>query len=155
MEEIKSSLNNYYKSINTFKNIHSEIKSVEFIDILNDTSRSKVIINNIEYTYSVLGRFDSSTNFWEWGWAFEISKNKTYDIRFILQFGLDLEIEDKSQKIFKDILINSKIKIENLINLDIILAYSLFLLKSSKFLFVYKIKESDTINKYIALQKLN
>ena len=153
MEEIKSSLNNYYKSINTFKNIHSEIKSVEFKDILNDTSRSIIIINNIEYTYSVLGRFDSSTNFWEWGWAFETSKNKTYDTRTFLHFSL--EIEDTSQKIFKDILINSKIKIENLINLDIILAYSLYLLKSSKYLFVYKIKESNTINKYIALQKLN
>jgi hypothetical protein len=153
MEEIKSSLNNYYKSINTFKNIYSEIKSVEFIDNSNDTSRNKIIINKIEYTYSVLGRFDSSTNFWEWGWAFETSKNKTYDTRLFLQFSL--EIEDVSQKIFKDILINSKIKIDNIINLDIILAYSLFLLKQYKYLFVYKIKESNTINKYIALQKLN
>jgi len=78
MEEIKSSLNNYYKSISLFKNIHSEIKSVEFIDNSSDISRNKIIINKIEYAYSVLGRFDSSTNFWEWGWSFETSKNKTY-----------------------------------------------------------------------------
>ena len=155
MEEIKSSLNNYYKSISLFKNIHSEIKSVEFIDNSSDISRNKIIINKIEYAYSVLGRFDSSTNFWEWGWSFETSKNKTYDTRLILQFGLDLEIDNISQKIFKDILINSKIKIENFINLDIVLALSLFLLTTKNYKFIYKIKESNTINKYISLQKLN
>lgn len=144
---------NYYNSIDKFNIAHPKIKNIKFIDSLNDTSRSKVIINDTEYIYSVLGRFDSSNNLWEWGWCFENIKNKIYDTRNFLNYGLDITNDD--DKIIKNILINSKIKITENINLDFILSLSLVLLTSKKYLYIDKIIESKTITKYIILKKLD
>lgn len=150
MATIKDSLILYYTSCNDFSIIYPKFTSVKFIDHSSDTVKNEIIINNDKYTYSVLGRFDSSTNFWEWGWSYETIKNKTYDTRGFLNFGLDVP-----DTIIKNILINSKIKITEKINLDIILALSLMLLYSVNYKYIHTIKESDTINKYIALKKLN
>ena len=147
MDTIKDSLNYYYATCNEFNNKYNKITSVKFIDSSSDTTRNKIIINNTEYAYSVIGKFDSSTNFWQWGWSFEYIKNKTYDTRNFLNFGLDVNDE-----LIKNILINSIIKINENINLDIILALSLMLLTSYKYKYIYSIKESDTITKYIALK---
>ena len=142
---------NYYNSIDKFNIAYPKITNIKFIDSSNDTNRSKIIINNTEYFYSVLGRFDSSNNFWEWGWSFENIKNKIYDTRNFLNYGLD--ITDYDEIIIKNILINSKIKITENINLDFILALSLVLLEPRKYLYIHKIIESKTITKYIILKK--
>lgn len=143
----------YYDSIDKYNIIHRQIKNIKFIDSVNDSNNSKIIIDNIEYTYSILGRFDSSNNFWEWGWSFESIKNKIYDIQTFLKYGLD--ITDDENKLIKDILINSKIKITENINLDIILGISITLLKTQKYIYIHNIKESGTITKYIVLKKLD
>jgi len=153
MDTIKDNLIIYYKTKYAFNDIYSKITSIKFIDSTADMQRNKIIINNDEYIYSVIGRFDSSTNFWEWGWSFETIKNKTYDTIGFLFYGI--ELNDPNDKIIKDILINSKIKINENINLDIILALSLSLLLTHNYIFLYKITESDTITKYISLKKLN
>jgi hypothetical protein len=150
MELIQNSLILYYRTITKFNNDFSKITSVKFIDSVSDTNRSKIIINNVDYKYSIIGRFDSSTNFWEWGWSFETIKNKIYDTRNFLIYGL--EHSQNEDTLIKDILINSKIKINDDINLDIILGLSLYLLTTKKYIYTFKIKESDTITKYIALQ---
>jgi len=150
MEIIKDSLILYYKYINIFNINYSKITSTKFIDVYSDTERNKVIINKDEFNYSVIGRYDSSNNFWEWGWSFETVKNKIYDTKGFLFYAIDET--DKDNTLIKDILINSKIKINENINLDIILAISLRLLHINKYLFIHKIQESDTITKYIALK---
>ena len=150
MEIIKDSLILYYKYINIFNINYPKITSTKFIDVYSDTERNKVIINKDEFNYSVIGRFDSSTNFWEWGWSFETIKNKIYDTKGFLFYAIDET--DKDNTLIKDILINSKIKINENINLDIILAISLRLLNINNYLFIHKIQESDTITKYIALK---
>jgi hypothetical protein len=150
MEIIKDSLILYYKYINIFNINYPKITSTKFIDVYSDNDRNKVIINKDEFNYSVIGRYDSSTNFWEWGWSFETVKNKIYDTKGFLFYAIDET--DKDNTLIKDILINSKIKINENINLDIILAVSLRLLHINKYLFIHKIQESDTITKYIALK---
>jgi hypothetical protein len=52
----------------------------------------------------------------------------------------------------KNILINSKIKITNKINIDIILAYTLRFLSSFGFSYIYEFKESNNISKYFILK---
>jgi|UniRef100_A0A6C0GZY8 hypothetical protein len=150
MEEIKKSLIYYDKSRYEFDLLYPKIKSIKFIDDKSDLKESIIIINNDEYNYNIIGKFDISTNFWEWGWSFERIKNKIYRIRSFLNYGLD--IFDSENDIIKNILINARIKIDNPLNLDILLALTLRFLITEKFSYIFKIKESDNIYKYYILR---
>ena len=80
-------------------------------------------------------------------------KNKTYYLRELFLYGI--EINDKNEKFYKNILINSKIKITHLINIDIILGYTIGVLNSFGFLFIYQLKLSPTITKYYILKPIS
>ena len=89
MDIIKQSLINYDKMSYNLSNKYKSIKSIKFNDENADLENSSVIINGDKYIYNVLGRIDSSTNFWEWGWSFEKIKNKTYDLRLLFTYGIE------------------------------------------------------------------
>lgn len=152
MEYIKDSLILYDKSNFEFEITYPKINSIKFDDDKSDLKRSKIIINNDKYYYNIIGRFDNSTNFWEWAWAFEKIKNKVYDIDDLLNYSR--EIFDDEYDIYKNILINTKIKISNKINLDIILAITLRFLIEKKYLFILKLKDSVNIERYLILKKI-
>lgn len=149
MDIIKQSIINYDKMLYNLSNKYKTIKSIKFIDETSDLQSSTVNINGDKYVYNVLGRFDNSTNFWEWGWSFEKIKNKTYDLRQLFLYGI--ENYDDDYKIFRDILINSRIKIDNNLNLDVILGISLSFLNEADYQYIIKIEESSTITKYIII----
>lgn len=149
MDIIKESIINYDKMLFNLSNKYKIIKSIKFIDETSDLQSSYIIINGDKYDYNVLGRFDNSTNFWEWGWSFEKIKNKTYDLRLLFTYGI--ENYDEDYKILRDILINSRIKIESNLNLDIILAISFSFLKGMDYTYILKINESPTISKFIII----
>ena len=149
MDIIKQSIIYYDKMLYNLSNKYKNINSIKFLDESSDLQNSVAIINGDKYTYNVLGRFDNSTNFWEWGWSFEKIKNKTYDLRLLFTYGI--ENYDDDYKILRDILINSRIKIENNLNLDIILGLSLSFLNETDYQYILKIEESSTITKYIII----
>jgi hypothetical protein len=149
MDIIKQSIINYDKMLYNLSNKYKSIKSIKFIDETSDLQNSVVIINGDKFNYNVLGRFDNSTNFWEWGWSFEKIKNKTYDLRQLFLYGI--ENYDDDYKILRDILINSRIKIDNKLNLEIILGISLSFLNEADYQYILKIDESSTITKFIII----
>jgi hypothetical protein len=151
MEGIKESLLTYDQSKNKFNELYPKVSSIKFEDDPSDLNNSYVYINKDKYIYCVLGRFDNSTNFWEWGWSYEITKNKVYATRVFLNYGIDNFDEDFS--LTRKIIVNSKIKIEEKFNLDIILAISLRFLHKFGFGVIYNIKESPNIDKYIILKE--
>lgn len=149
MDIIKQSLINYDKMLYNLSNKYKNIKSIKFLDETSDLQNSVVIINGDKYEYNILGRFDNSTNFWEWGWSFEKVKNKTYDLRQLFLYGI--ENYDDDYKVLRDILINARIKIDNNLNLDIIFGISLSFLNIADYQYIIKIEESSTISKYIII----
>jgi len=152
MDILQSSIKQYYQRIYNYNELFKKITSVRFEDSPSDTKRCKIIINDMIFEYQTLGRFDESTNFWEWGWLFENIKNKVYDTRTFFKYATDLYEENS---LIKNILLNAKIKIKDELNLFIILGISLTLLEPYfNYKLIYKIKESDTISKYIILRAI-
>jgi hypothetical protein len=151
MDILKDALIKYYNMSYNYNLVFKEKNNIKFEDSTSDFSRSKVIINNIPYEYQTLGRFDESTNFWEWGWSFETIKNRIYDTREIFLYAIN--IHEEENKILKNILLNARIKNKNDINIEFILGLSLLYLSTFNYNLIYKVTESDTISKYIILRK--
>ena len=152
MEYIKDSLIFYDKSRFEFDLLYPKITSIKFDDDKSDLKKSKVIINNDTYYYNVIGRFDNFTNFWEWSWSFEKIKNKIYDIDDLLNYAR--ELFDDEYDIYRNILINTKIKINEKINLDIILAITIRFMMTKKYVYILKLKDTNNIDKYIIVKKI-
>lgn len=150
MDAIKKSLIIYYKYKYKFEKLFPKISSIKYDDDKSDLIESIVIINNTKFNYCILGRFDKSTNFWEWGWSFERVKNKTYAIRDFLNYGL--ENYDDEFEIIRQMIINSKFKIDEKFNLDIILAISARFIFKSGYIYIHEIKESNNISKFMILK---
>jgi hypothetical protein len=153
MEYIKNSIIAYDLLTNQFNELYPKINSVKFEDSTSDLTESYIYINNDKFTYNIVGSFDNTTNIWEWGWVNEDIKNKIYYLRELFLYGI--EINDKNEKFYKNILINSKIKITHLINIDIILGYTIGVLNTFGFIFIYQLKLSPTITKYYILKPIS
>jgi hypothetical protein len=152
MEDIKKNIIYYDYYRYDFDLKYPKIKSVVFDDSTTDLTESIVTINDNQFVYNIIGRFDKSTNIWEWSWVNEDIKNKFYYIRELFHYGIDTD--NNNLKLFKNILVNSKIKINNNINLDIILAVTAGFLYSYGFKYIYPIKENENIIKYLILKPI-
>lgn len=88
--------------------------------------------------YEILCKIDDLNNIITWSWALpEITKNKSYISRQLLNYGLDLS--DNNLNELKSILVNSKIKYENFNSLNILLKIFIFLTKKEG----YKIYDNN------------
>jgi hypothetical protein len=151
MEDLDKIIIHYDKSKDKFNTEFSKINSIKFKDSNVDLKSSLIIINDIPFEYNIIGKHDTNTNIWEWGWVNEYVKNKIYYTSGLLKYSIDV-IEEKDALI-KNILINSKILITNKINIDIILAITLRFLSSYGFEYIHSVKESNNIFKYYILKK--
>ena len=79
-------------------------------------------------------------------------KNKTYNIRELFFYGLDNY--DENFKIINNIFTNSKIKIDNKLNIDILLAITLRFLAGRGFKYFYSTKDNNNITKYYILKEV-
>lgn len=87
---------------------------------------------------NLLGLFDSNSKVWIWPWALpSFSMEETKDSREILNYGLTLEPSTNSRIHYyiKPHLVNSRLRFDNDIFIDIQLSLSLYINK--KALFVY------------------
>ncbi len=112
-------------------------KNIEF------KNNDEIIFNNddetINTTYEILGYFDRKTNIWIWGWVLNENTASTEISKNLLNYGLKLgpERQEIPEHFFiKSLLVNSRILIDDEIQLDINIAIYSYLLKG-KFSFIY------------------
>ncbi len=134
IETIQNMYNYYDINIEKFSKYFRYDSTIEIKEIFskNDTEYNKIEIfkNNKKimiYSWSLLGKYNIKDNIWKWGWSLPISKNQTFFIKKIFDYGYNIIDNNNTTNILKDLLINSIIKINNI---DFILALSLYITKN-------------------------
>ena len=98
------------------------------------------------------------TGIWIWGWVLSYLNHKDISLcKFLLEYGLKLEPETTTQEhlMIKGILVNSRIKIDEIVQLDINLAIYAYLLRDKiKFIYPSKIFTDQTNTKYVTFYYL-
>lgn len=95
--------------------------------------------------YNMLGLFDSSTNIWIWGWMIpNYLNNEIIYVKKLLDYGIKINIETIDENTIdrlylKTQLTNSRFLLENVLQLELHLAISSYLLKEN-FDFIYSKK---------------
>jgi len=111
------------------------------INILNDKNQIKFIFDNYyeDFNCELLGYFDNQNHIWIYSWVLtNIESFLTKTSKELLEYGLKLEPDTNTDEHFmiKSLLVNSRIQIEESIQLDINLALYTSLLKD-KIKFIY------------------
>ena len=134
---IKSSIEYYDLKENDFRSIKYDI----LYENKSDLNYNNIIIDSIsnkkkKFNYEILCKIDKNNKMIIWSWALpNIEKNKTFISRNLLKYGLDLN--DDSLIELKNILINSKIRYQNVNSMRILFIIFLFLTKKDWF-FVFE-----------------
>jgi hypothetical protein len=118
--------NEKYKKyiVNTLIKLEKSKNIIEIVDKDDNTL--------LESKYEILGIYDNQTNIWFWAWLLTfLSANETVISRKLLDYGLKLEPATNNNEHYyiKSQLLNSRITIEDMIELDIHLALSSYLIK--------------------------
>ena len=142
------SLNNFLKKAIT----HYDNQNLKYYDLIKsqnatiDTSKNEIFFFlNDDTTFTadseILGYFDNRTNIWIWGWMLTGVLNTNIS-RDLLNYGLKLEIgsTDTNEHFFiKSLLVNSRILVEDDIQLEINFAIYSYLMKDRyKFIYPWK-----------------
>jgi hypothetical protein len=126
-----------YKTINFLKKVH-------YLQINNNpnlTPRIKLFDSDknllLESGFENIGIYKQKNNTWQWGWSMDsINNNQNSISRNILAYSFKLKTDIHSEFLLKSILLDSKHKIKNKLQLEILLALSSYL---SKFHFIFKL----------------
>jgi len=121
----------YYNLI-SLENIKYDVDKNDIVFIDNNMKKT-------EYTFEMLGYFDNMTNIWIWAWLMHnIQSNQTKICRDLLAYGLKLEPDTilEEHNFIKALLVNSRIMIEDSIQLETNLAICAYLVRD-KFKFIY------------------
>jgi hypothetical protein len=116
----------------------------------------KKYINDIDTTfdnYEILGYYDNENKIWIWGWMLPETTIESSPIcNQLLNYGLNIDpINGPSEHYFiKSLLLNSRILIDNKIQLDIHLAVCMYIIKDAiKFIYPVKYYLDESKQKYI------
>ena len=107
-----------------------------------------------EFSYEILGYYDN--NIWIWSWILpNIENNKLRIVKKLLLYGIELDHSSSTEEymILKSFFVNSRIKINSIVSLDIHLSLIYNLIKN-KILFIYPKKIFLNEDKYIILYYL-
>lgn len=150
---IKKALDYYDNQNNKYKDL---ITSIDVKFTTDEYNNNIVIYNETNNTifnsqYEMLGTFYPESKIWIWSWVFPSIQQLLNNISsMLLEYGLkiDTNTDNKDEFIFiKSLLVNSRILIEDDIQLDINLAIYSYLIKD-KLKFIYpRIKYLDEKNK--------
>ena len=140
----------YNDLINSTKiNYYLDKNEIEFIDI-----NGKIL----DFPFETLGYFDNSNHIWIWGWLLQDLKSEQVEIcRELLNYGLKLEPDTLTAEhnLFKALLVNSRIMIEEDIQLDINLAIISYLMRNRfKFIYPRKLYVDDNKDKFVTFYLL-
>jgi len=134
---------------------HYELIKSNDVTIVERNNEITFNINKKTYNYEILGYFDNINLIWIWSWLLpQFNSNLTKIARELLNYGLKLEPESNvTEHLFiKSLLVNSRISIEDSIQLDTNLAIYTYL-SPNKFKFIYprKIYTDENKKNYITL----
>ncbi len=131
---ITDALEYYYSLTSNSKKIFDLLSNnkIDFQHITkatNDKTSAQIIINNLQYklSYQTLGYYNSDTNIWTWGWAYNYSRD--IDIKTCLKlfnYGLSLNIRRDDMEL-KTKIITSQIYIDEDFELEIFFALMSYL----------------------------
>ena len=133
---IKTALTHFDEQNTTYKNlIKTENINIQMAYDYSDLNMDLIIFNNKdEFDFELLGYFDNQTNIWIWAWVLpNLDYNKIILSKELLQYGLSLEPSSNSIEhfILKSWLVNSRIILENNIQLENFLALLSYILKNN------------------------
>ena len=128
------------------------------VNTIDNLITFKLEEDNIKYNYELLGYYDNMTGIWIWGWVLSYLNHKDISLcKFLLEYGLKLEPETTTQEhlMIKGILVNSRIKIDEIVQLDINLAiYSYIVRDNFKFIYPRRKYLDDSKKSYITFYLL-
>jgi len=144
--------NIYFNTIKTAMEEHDNyeikilnfLKKIAYIKIDNNpnlTPRIKFFDSNknllLDSAFENVGVYKQKNKIWNWGWSINsINNNQNFISRNILSYSFKLKSDIPSEYLLKSILLDSKHKINNKLQLEILLALSSYL---SKFHFIFKV----------------
>lgn len=112
-----------YKSFYYYTNKRSKLDNVKNLIYFYDKDKKELT----HFDFEVIGLYTSNSKTWLWAWASpELRKNATYKIKQVLDYGIDL---DPDEKLLKTELITSKFFIDDPIQLDIHIAIASYMTK--------------------------
>jgi hypothetical protein len=136
---IKDALEYYDNSNDCNMSYINKIKHIQFInkdtDIESDTINFYNSDNEIVLTtkYEILGIYYSKNKTWTWGWALPwIYKNKTNTVKKLLDYGYNITGKSDIDLFIKSLIVSSTYKLNNIQQLDIIRAITIYLTKSGE-----------------------
>ncbi len=136
-ETVKKALDHYDNQNWSNKNFINN-QDVKFDEINSSITFFFDDINKI-FNYELLGYYDNQNGIWIWGWVLsDFNYRDTSQCKYLLDYGLKLEPRSATieQTMIKSILVNSRIKIEEQIQLDVNLAIYSYLIKD-RIKFIY------------------
>lgn len=137
----------YIKYIRT-KNYTIDKTEENAITICDDTN------NKIIGKYQIIGTFDNSSKVWVWGWLLPIPSIDKQMAQNLLSYGLKLDYESNlnEHQFIKSLLINSRILIEEDVQLYTNIAIYSYLLKDNiKFIYPVINYIDDSKKNYIII----
>jgi len=150
-DTVKKALNHYDNQNWDNKKIINN-QDVKF-DELNSTITFFTDESYKIYNYELLGYYDNQNSIWIWGWVLsDFNYKDTPQCKYLLDYGLKLEPKSATieQTMIKGILVNSRIKIEEDVQLDINLALYSYLIKDRiKFIYGRKRYIDKTSDNYV------
>ena len=156
---IKKALQHYDNQNLSYKEILEVPDSNVKFSLETNTITFKLDENEKEKTFDfeMLGYFDNQSHIWIWAWLLtDLNSEQTKMSRELLNYGLKLESTSNSIEHFfiKSLLVNSRISVEEDIQLDNNLAICSYIIKN-KIKFIYPRKRYiDKSNNYVTFYYL-
>jgi hypothetical protein len=148
---IKKALSHYDNQIWNYKDLINN-QNISF-DEINSTITFLIDENNKIFDYELLGYYDNQNGIWIWGWVLsDFNYKDTPECKYLLDYGLKLEPKSATieQTMIKSILVNSRIKIEEIVQLEVNLSIYSYLIKNRiKFIYGRKRYLDNTSNNYV------
>ena len=155
-ETVKKAINHYDNQNWNYRNLIDN-QDVKF-DELNSTITFLKDEDNQTYNYELLGYYDNQNGIWIWGWVLsDFNYKDTPQCKYLLDYGLKLEPKSATieQTMIKGILVNSRIKMEEQIQLEVNLAIYSYLIKDRiKFIYGRKRYIDKTSDNYVTFYYL-
>ena len=122
----------YYDKVN--------LKYKEYIDTKNYTINDDTLTINFtdlnkKFNYNILGLFDNNNKTWFWSWALpDVKYNQKYQAKRLLDYAISLPLygENSVAFVINSFFVNSRMEIQNKIQLEFILTLILYFLNKKK-----------------------
>ena len=132
---------------------HYDLQLMKWYKLINTSdviiSFDKITFGQSDFDYELLGYYDNQNKIFIWGWVLpEFDHKKLILAKEILMYGINLESGEDSieHSIIKSILVNSRIQLEDYIELTCYLSIISYIIKD-KISFIYPHKRYINSNK--------